>query len=163
MPDSVESDALQWQKIKQSALAGRQEGVLHRDQLRALGLSDKQILWRVRHDALHEIYGDVFAVGHRNISKLGHLVDALLSCGETAFLSHRTAAAVHGLRPINTQAIEITVVGNSVPRRPGLIVHRTHKPPHKDDLRARGPLRFSSVARMFLEIAAHEKPASSRG
>ncbi|MGH2876602.1 MAG: hypothetical protein ACRDLV_10150 [Solirubrobacteraceae bacterium] len=140
-------------------MAARQEGVIHRDQLRALGISGKQIARQERSGLLHEIYQDVWAVGHRSVSNLGRLIAALLSCGPSSFLSHRTAAALHGLRALNIRAIEVTVVAKHAPARAGLIVHRTDRPPPPGEIRARGLLRLSSVTRVLVELAAREVPA----
>ncbi|HET8980227.1 MAG TPA: type IV toxin-antitoxin system AbiEi family antitoxin domain-containing protein [Solirubrobacteraceae bacterium] len=155
MGDSERKAAQNGPDLAQSA--ARQEGVVSREQLRQLGLSRKQIARMERNGDLHEIYHDVFAVGHRNISRLGHLIAAVMSCGPGSFLSHRTAAAVHGLRAINVRAIEMTVVVGRAPAREGLIVHRAAQAPAAGEIRTRGLLRFSSVPRMFVEVAAGER------
>jgi very-short-patch-repair endonuclease len=145
--------------LQPSEVARRQEGVIHRSQLHELGFNDRQIGIRRRAGLLHEIFPDVWALGHSNISPLGYLVAALLSCGPRSFLSHRTAAAVHGLRVINTRAIELTYVGTNPPRRGPLVLHRTRCDPHPDELRTRSPgLRFSSVPRLLVELAPREDP-----
>ncbi len=88
----------------------------------------------------------------------GHLFAALLAAGPTAVLSHRTAAAVHGLRAVNVRQIELTVVANRTPKRGGLRVHRTTSL-HPDEVRTIDGLRVSSVARMLIELAAREPRA----
>jgi hypothetical protein len=60
------------------------------------------------------------------------------------------------LRPINIRAIEVTVVGERAYSRNGLIVHRTAKAPAPQDIRIVGPLRYSSVPRMLIELAPRE-------
>ncbi len=142
-----------------SQSAARQDGVLSRVQLRALGLSNAQIRGREANGELHELYEDVWAVGHANVTPRGHLIGALLSCGPTSFLSHRTAAALHGLRPINVKAIEVTLVSNRTYVRPGLTIHRTSSVPSPQDLRTVKPLRYSSVPRLLIELAARETKA----
>jgi very-short-patch-repair endonuclease len=133
-----------------------QEGVLSREQLHDLGLNDEQIARRERNGALHELYTDVWAVGRHSVTPKGHLIAALLSCGTTSFHSHRTSAALNGLRAINLRAIEVTMVGTCSRARTGLITHRTAKPPHSMDIRTVGPLRYSSVPRMLIELAPRE-------
>jgi hypothetical protein len=155
--DSEQKGAGKRQVFAQSA--GRQEGVVSREQLHELGFSDKQIARRERNGELHELYTDVWAVGHRNVTPKGHLIAALLACGPASFLSHRTAAALHGLRPINVHAIEVTVVGRRACARAGVEVHRTAKPPHPKDIRTVGHLRYSSVPRMLIELAFRETPS----
>jgi hypothetical protein len=133
--------------------------VIGRRQLHELGLSDKQIARRERNTDLHELYADVWAVGHRNVTPKGHLIAALLACGPTSFLSHRTAAALHGLRAVNVKAIEVTVVANRTYLRRGLEVHRTAKPPDPKEIRTIEPLRYSSVPRLLVELAPTETAA----
>jgi very-short-patch-repair endonuclease len=132
--------------------------VISREQLHRLGFGDEQISRRERRGDLHELYTDVWAVGHTNVSPKGHLIAALLSCGIASFLSHRTSAAFQGLRQLNLRAIEVTVVANRTYVRNGLEVHRTAKPPHPKDIRTVGHLRYSSVPRLLIELAPRETP-----
>ena len=129
---------------------------MSRAHLHALGFSNAQIRSREANGELHELYTDVWAVGRPNVTPLGRLIAALLSCGPTAFLSHRTAAALHGLRQTNVHAIEVTVVGQRASARRGLITHRTAKPLAPKDLRTVGHLHYSSVPRMLIELAPRE-------
>ena len=132
---------------------------MSRDQLHALGFNDEQITRRERNKDLHALYTDVWAVGRRDVTPKGHFMAALLSCGPTSVLSHRTAAALHSLRPVNVRAIEVTMVGSSARARKGLTTHRTAKPPAPQDLRTVERLRYSSVPRMLIELAPRETPA----
>jgi hypothetical protein len=50
---------------------------------------------------------------------------AVLACGPEAVLSHRSAAALHGLRADNRAKTDVTVPGSSVRPRPGIEVHRS--------------------------------------
>jgi hypothetical protein len=121
-----------------------------------MGMTNKHIARREKSGELHELYPDAWAVGHSNVTPLGHLIAGLLSCGPRSFLSHRTAAALHGLRTINTKAIEVTMVAGRAPERGALVVHRTGREPAAEEIRNRAPLRFSSVPRMLIELAARE-------
>jgi hypothetical protein len=133
--------------------------VVSRTQLRDLGFTDNQIRRMVRDQWLHRHHQNVFAVGHARVSDQAHLFAALLSLGARAFLSHRTAGAVWGLRSINVHAIELTLVGSAARPRDGLTLHRVRTEPHPDDVRTRGQLRVSSVPRMLVELAGRETPA----
>jgi hypothetical protein len=139
-------------------LAGRQGGVVSREQLDALGFTRAQVARRVAQGRLHQLFHQVYAVGHCRIADRAHLLAALLSLGPTAFLSHRTAAAVWGLRAVNLHAIELTVPGSGGRRRPGLTLHRCQDVPHHDDVRRHVELRLSSVPRMLVELAPRETP-----
>jgi hypothetical protein len=83
---------------------------------------------------------NVFAVGHRKLSQRARLRAALLTCGPTSFLSHRTAAAVWGLRVLNMRRIEVTVPGASAPHRRKLVMHRTNDRLRKGDVSVRDGL-----------------------
>jgi predicted transcriptional regulator of viral defense system len=107
------------------ALAEKQFGVIAHPQLLALGFTEGEIRGHIRRGLLHRIHPGVYAVGHRRLAPTGKLLAAQLSCGPTAFLSHRTAAALWGLRGLDTRRIHVTVPGSSSPIRPGLKIHRT--------------------------------------
>jgi hypothetical protein len=132
--------------------------VVSREQLHVLGFNDEQIARRERNDELHELYEGVWAVGHRNVTTKGRFIAALLSCGPHSFISHRTAAALHGLRAVNVRAIEVTMVGSCARTRNGLTTHRTAKQPARGELRKVGHLRYSSVPRLLIELAPRETP-----
>jgi very-short-patch-repair endonuclease len=133
--------------------------VVHYDRLRELGFSPAQIRRRVDQGWLHPVHHNVYAVGRAQVSPRAMLLAALLSAGPRAFLSHRTAAATHGLRAINTREIELTLPGSGGRRRRGMWLHRTQKEPHPADIRNRGDLRVSSVPRLLIELAPRERPA----
>lgn len=108
---------------------------------------------------LHPLHRDVFALGHPQVTGRALLLAAQLSAGPRSFLSHRSAAVVWGLRPMNTHDIELTVVGGSARRRPSITIHRTATEPHPADVRLNGHLRVSSVLRLLVELSPRETPA----
>ncbi len=108
---------------------------------------------------LHRLHRGVFAVGHLSLVPHARLVAALLACGLDFFISHRTAAAVWGLRVLATRRIEVTVPHTRRAVRAGLTLHRTSHPPAADDLAIRNGLRVSSVPRLLLELAGRERPS----
>jgi very-short-patch-repair endonuclease len=137
-------------------LAGQE--VVHLDQLREFGYSTAQVRRQVEHGLLVRLHHNVYAIGTPSISPRARLLAALLSVGPQSFLSHRTAAAVYGLRAINAHDIELTLAGTGGRRRPGMSLHRTRSEPHPDDVRTHGDLRVSSVPRMLVELAPRERP-----
>ena len=95
-------------------------------------------------------------MGHDKLADHAHLLAALLACGPASFLSHRTAAAIWGLRAVSLAQIEVTIPGPKARRRQGLIVHRTSAAPHRHEVRTNGGLRVSSVPRLLIELAPRE-------
>jgi very-short-patch-repair endonuclease len=84
--------------VELAALAGRQYGVVARWQLVELGFTRRMIARRIRAGRLHMLYRGVYAVGHTRIPQEGRWLAAVLACGEGAVLSHRSAAALWGIR-----------------------------------------------------------------
>lgn len=140
-------------------MAARQRGVVSREQLRELGFSRGQVQRLLEAGWLEPVHCNVYAVGHRHLSDPALLFAALLTFGDRAFLSHRTAAAVWKLRAINLHEVEVTLSGTGGRKRGGLIVHRSRNEPHPHDVRTHGDLRVSSVPRMLVELAPRETPA----
>jgi very-short-patch-repair endonuclease len=157
--DAGDSDQDRHQsELSLARIAARQLGVVTRDQLYELGFSYWQINRRLRLGRLHRVHHNVYAVGHRSLNGQALLVAAFLSVGPRSFLSHRTAAAVWGLRALNVHDIELTLPGRGGRHHTSLTVHRTQTEPHPADVRIRGDLRVSSVPRMLIDLAAREKP-----
>lgn len=106
-----------------SALASRQDGLVHRDQLVDLGLSRDQILHLLAVRWLHRVLPRVYAVGHLAPAKYSDERAALLWAGPRALLSHRTAGWIHRICP-RPDVVELTIVGANRNRIPSLHLHR---------------------------------------
>lgn len=105
-------------------LARRQHGVVARSQLLALGMSAEALRHRLRVGRLHELHRGVYAVGRPEIGPRGHLMAAVLACGPAAQLSHRSGAALWGIRPQRGGLIDVSVPSHVVRNRPGIKLHR---------------------------------------
>jgi very-short-patch-repair endonuclease len=120
-------------------IAGGQHGVVSLSQLAASGIGTSAIARRVRSGRLHRIHRGVYAVGHRHLDADGRWLAAVLACGPGAALTHRSAAALWGIRPQSSGAVEVTVPGHSGRRRRhGLVVHRSKTLVPADVIRRRG-------------------------
>ncbi len=138
-----------------AALAGRQHGVVARWQLVALGLSRREIGRRLERGLLHALHRGVYAVGHRVLTQRGRWMAAVLAAGPGAVLSHRSAAALWGIRPTARAHIEITAPRKLHPRK-GLHPHRAVLP--EDEMTRRDNIPVTSAARTLLDLAAVLKP-----
>ena len=105
------------------ALIRRQHGVISRSQLLTAGLSANAIKHRVASGRLHRWHAGVYAVGRRELPRLGELMAAVLACGEGAALSHESAAELWGFGRRCTQP-EVTVPRKRNPSVPGIRMHR---------------------------------------
>lgn len=90
----------------------RQHGVVARRQVEDRGVSRGMIARRVASGRLIRLHRGVYAVGHDRLRREGQWLSAVLAAGDGAVLSHRDAAALHGLRPPGDHARwEVTTTG----------------------------------------------------
>jgi very-short-patch-repair endonuclease/predicted transcriptional regulator of viral defense system len=134
-----------------AALAARQHGVVARGQLLGLGVGQRAIERRIEKSRLHPLHPGVYAVGHKLLSQRGRWMAAVLACGPRAVLSHRSAAALWGIRPTDRSSIEITIP-NQLRPRPGLHPHRAVLPP--DEVTTHEGIPTTTPARTLLDLAA---------
>jgi very-short-patch-repair endonuclease len=92
-----------------SELAARQHGVVSVRQLAAMGLDKDAVRTRVADGRLHRLHRAVYAVGHTRLSREGRWMAAVLASGPGAVLSHRSAAALWGIRATAAARIDVTV------------------------------------------------------
>lgn len=143
------------------AIARRQSGVIDFQQLQGLGFTRHHIARLVGDGHLRRIHKGVYASGLTALVPRGHLVAAQLALGPEAFFSNRTAAALNGhRRPLNIHELELTVVADRTPKRPGLRIHRIRCAPDPSEVRIHaGLLRVSSPSRTLVDLAARETEA----
>jgi hypothetical protein len=131
-------------------LAGRQHGVVSRRQLRGLGLSVFEIDHRVRSGRLVVLHRGVYAVGHRAVRPSGLLLAAVLACGPGAVLSHRSAAALWGIRATARERVEVTAARWI--ERPRIEVHVGRLAEDERAIEDRVPV--TTVPRTLLDLSA---------
>jgi hypothetical protein len=73
-----------------------------------IGLSERAVEHRVTVGRLHPVARGVYAVGHNRISQLGRWMAVVLASGPDAVLSHRSAAALWGIRGPAGGAVDVT-------------------------------------------------------
>lgn len=136
-----------------AALADRQWGVVTRDQLISSGLSAHGIHERVRSRRLIRLHRGVYAIGHRRLRWSGHLLAAVLACGEGAVLSHVAAAALWNIRGSAATLIDVTVPSqNGRVRRNGIRIHRSGRL-GADEATTKDGIPVTTVARTLLDLA----------
>lgn len=134
------------------SLAGRQHGVLTRQQLEALGFTSSAIAWRARTGRLHRLHRGVYAVGHRVLSADGHRLAGVLACGDGALASHVTAAAIWELRHSTSRLVHVVLDADRGQRsRPGVRVHHTRFLAAADRAAVRG-IPVTSIARTLADL-----------
>jgi very-short-patch-repair endonuclease len=126
--------------------ASRQHGLVTREQLRRLGLSNDAILRWSRDGRIHRVARGVYSLGHRNISERGRIHAAALACGPGAIVSHRSAAYLLGIGERSPLVVDVVVPRQGGRKIDGIKAHRVPYPaPHElvivDGIPCTGPAR----------------------
>jgi hypothetical protein len=133
-----------------AAAARPSGGYIKRGRLLGLGLSARQITYRVKCGRLHPEYHGVYSVGHRPVLPVDRAHGALLAAGPKSALSHRSAASLSGQVKDWQFPFEVTTVEDR--RVKGITIHRstTLKP---RDVTVQLGLRTTTVARTIFDLA----------
>lgn len=135
------------------ALASAQWGVIHLDQLVELGLAVRAVQQRAAVGRLHRIHREVYSIVPRELLKReGLWLAAVLAAGSGALLSHRSAAALHGLRPHGSSKIDVTIAVRNGRTRAGLRIHRSITLIERDAT-IESAIPCITVARTLLDLA----------
>jgi very-short-patch-repair endonuclease/predicted transcriptional regulator of viral defense system len=132
------------------ALAGRQHGVVSREQVRAAGLSRQAIHRRIEAGWLVRLHQGVYAVGHTALTPKSHLLAAVYAGGRGALASHRAAGGLWVVLR-GAQPIEVTA---PTPRtaRQGIVLHRSRCIDPEDRAVIDG-IPVTSLARTLVDLA----------
>jgi very-short-patch-repair endonuclease len=131
--------------------------VISRRQLVALGYSRQAIEHRLGSGRLHAVHRGVYAVGRDEVSQKGRWMGALLACGDEAFLSHRSAAALYRIGGERNEVIEVSIRRRGEHHRRGIRVRsRPSLPSH--DVGTLERIGVTSPVRTLLDYATLEPP-----
>jgi very-short-patch-repair endonuclease len=125
-------------------IARGQRGRVTAAQLRAAGLTDREIRGRRERGVLVAEHRGVFAYASAPPVAFAREQSALLACGPEATLSHRAAGAVRGIVAL-AGVVDVTMPPGRRRRRRGVVLHQRPLERHEwvvvDGLRATTPLR----------------------
>lgn len=138
-----------------AALAERQHGVVTRRQLLELGLGRRAIGHRLDRGRLHPLHRGVYAVGHRVLTRNGRWMAAVLATAPDAVLSHRSAAALWGLRETAAARVDVTAPRWSRPRA-GISSHQALLA--ADEITVRSGVPVTTPPRTLLDLASVISP-----
>jgi hypothetical protein len=123
-PPQIDSVEREW-----ALLLDAQRKVVSAAQARALGMTTEAIRWKVSSGEWQGIHHGVYATVSGSLSREQQLWAAVLRVGETAVLSHETAAELQDFARGPSSKIHVTVPADRHPTRwcalPGVVVHRT--------------------------------------
>jgi predicted transcriptional regulator of viral defense system len=97
---------------------------------------------------LLRLHRGVYAVGHAQLRPEGRWLAAVLAAGPGTALSHRSAAALHGIRE-GSGAIDVTTTRRVAVR--GVVIHRTAL--DVQDITTRRGVRVTTIERTLGDLA----------
>jgi len=133
-------------------LAERQHGVVSVWQMAQLGYSKDDVGHGLSTGRLHGIHRAAYAIGHAGISREGQCLAAVLSCGDGALLSHKSAAWLWGLTSRFVTPVEVTAASPRLTRT-AIRVHSAEALV-PEDRAASGGIPVTGVPRTLLDFAA---------
>jgi len=128
-----------------------QHGVISRDQLRRLGMSDTVIRGEITGARLHRVFRGVYALGHRDIGPRGRHRAATLAC-PGAVVSHRSAGALLGLLDKSPVVVDVIAPPERGRKIDGIRFHRV-RPPRRDERGTVDGIPCTSPARTLVDLA----------
>jgi very-short-patch-repair endonuclease len=132
-------------------LAEQQHGVVSRSQLCRIGLSEDAINRRLRLGRLHRLHRGVYAVGHGVTSQKGRWMAGVLASGHESVLSHRSAAALWGIRSSAGEVVHVTLQHKSRTSRP---IRRHVALLPDDEVTVHEGIPVTTVPRTVLDLAS---------
>jgi very-short-patch-repair endonuclease len=136
-------------------IAGRQHGVITREQLLRAGVSEATVQRKIRSGYLLSEYRGVYRIGYRAPGMEARYLAAVLACGEDAALSGPPAAHLFGLVKGSAPCPEVSAPRNR--RIRGMITHRVRGLDPRDVGSYRG-IPITSVARTVVDLAEGLSP-----
>jgi hypothetical protein len=140
-------------------VAGGQHGVLSRRDLLGLGFTPDAIRHRIATGRLHPVARGVYAVGWPRLTRERRWMVAVLSCGEHAALSHRSAATLWGIGKERRGRIDVSVRRRCEHRRAGV---RARSRPSLliDDMVKCDGIPVTCPTRTLLDLATELSPVA---
>lgn len=102
-------------------LARRQHGGAARSQLVAQGWGRGAIEQALRSGRLHPIHRGVYAVGRPDLTDFGRWLAGVLAARPDGVLSHRSAAALWGIRPWPAMLVVLRFTHREITGTPDLV------------------------------------------
>ncbi len=133
-------------------MARRQHGIVTRRALLGLGFSGEAIDHRIEKGRLHPVARGVYAVGWPATTPEQRWISAVLTCGEQAVLSHRSAAALWGIGKERRGQIDVTLRRHGERNRPELRVRTRPALPERDVTVHRG-IPVTTPVRTLVDMA----------
>jgi very-short-patch-repair endonuclease len=126
--------------------------VISQQQLRAAGMTDREVARAVQAGRLHRVHRGAYALGHPKVNEKGRLLAATLACGKASFISHRSAATLLGLLDKGPVVIDVIAPPERGRKIDGIRFHRV-RPPRLEETGTVAGIPCTSPARTFVDLA----------
>jgi very-short-patch-repair endonuclease len=136
-------------------LAESQHGRIARWQLLELGVHPQAIQRRIAAWRLRPMLRGVYAVGRRDDTSAGRWMEAVLSYGPDAVLSHESAGVHYGIRKWEPRKIHVSVPNVGHPRSRGQIVVHRRKRLTAADVTVHEGTPITSIVVTLIDLATH--------
>jgi very-short-patch-repair endonuclease len=138
-------------------VAGRQDNVIARAQLFALGVPPRVIERRLENGRWRCLHRGIYLIGPAPPALPARARAAALACGDGAVVSHRTAAELWGLLPPELESgdAHVTVCERNPGTRSGIHTHRVRRLP-EEEVTIRHGIPLTTPARTICDLAATE-------
>jgi very-short-patch-repair endonuclease len=133
-------------------LAARQHDVVARQQLKALGFSDRAVDHACETGRLNRVFRGVYTVGRGTLGERGRLRAAALACGADAVISHRSAGSLLGLLGKGPVVIDVIAPPSRGRAIGGIRFHRV-RAPRGDEIGTVAGIPCTSPARTLVDLA----------
>lgn len=133
-------------------IAERQHGVVSRDQLRGVGLTEAAIKQGIAAGRLYPLFRSAFAVGHPRGDRNSRLIAATLACGDGTVVSHGTAAALLGLWEVWPAEIEV-IAPVEAGRKIRGVRRRFVPPPPAEQITLKSGIPCTTPSRTIVDVA----------
>ena len=130
----------------------RQHGVVSRDQLRGVGLTEAAIKQGIAAGRLYPLFRSTFMVGHPRADRNSRLIAATLACGDGTVVSHGTAAAILGLWEVWPAEIEV-IAPVEAGRKIRGIRRRFVPPPLAEQITLKSGIPCTTPSRTIVDVA----------
>ncbi len=142
-------------------MASRQNGVVSREQLEHLGITRRVMEGMLGRGELRSLFRGTYLVGPV-MTMLAREAAAVLVCGATAVLSHRSAAFLYELHATRPVDVDVTVVSRHPRRHRGIRLHRTGGLA-SHEIRHRSNIPVTAPPRTLIDLAASFSPTDLEG
>jgi hypothetical protein len=142
-------------------LAGRQRGLMSRQQALELGMSAQSIARRAASSRWRAVHAGVYTLSPCELDWPAQLLAACLAAGPNAAASYRAANLTHGLDGLGRAPVEITVPHPEEATLRGVITHRSRRLT-ADDVTVVSGIPCTSVERTLCELGRFVPPITVR-